>query len=167
MGEDWHPRDYCYFCGSTESIETHHIYPRRFGGGDAADNLVDLCEDCHVKVERLYGQSFWEKFPSDPSRSTSGIDCENRERVKIEIEAGEDPDEMPAPMECIRCERLGPFQSIPDPVTGTTAYYCSRCEADEGQTANIFDQSPIYIYTTAGDNDDPPGTGTSLGGDSQ
>lgn len=55
-----HPRNTCYFCGSSGDLETHHVFPQRYGGGEAPDNLVDLCDECHRKIERLYDDAtFW------------------------------------------------------------------------------------------------------------
>jgi len=60
----------CYFCESTDDIETHHILPQRFNGSDAESNLVDLCHDCHWKLERLYNKEFWEAIGVDDPRAT-------------------------------------------------------------------------------------------------
>ena len=40
----------CRLCGRAASI-THHIQPRRYGGADAAENLMTVCAKCHPKVE--------------------------------------------------------------------------------------------------------------------
>lgn len=37
----------CEVCGSTKSLEMHHIVPQAAGGADTAGNLVCLCEGCH------------------------------------------------------------------------------------------------------------------------
>ena len=42
----------CRMCGRPAAI-THHILPRRYGGPDAADNLMTVCASCHGKVEPL------------------------------------------------------------------------------------------------------------------
>jgi len=57
-------RESCYFChdNHTELLETHHIVPSRYGGSDDAENLVDVCPNCHQKLERLYGNRFYEKL---------------------------------------------------------------------------------------------------------
>lgn len=60
----------CYFCGSAEDIEEHHILPQRFEGSDADTNTVDLCHDCHWKLERLYNSDFWEALGVDDPRAT-------------------------------------------------------------------------------------------------
>jgi len=54
-----HPRQRCYFCGSEGPIESHHIIPRRFNGPTNDRNLVDLCANCHKKIERLYDEQFY------------------------------------------------------------------------------------------------------------
>jgi len=62
MSNNQTKRDDCYFCGGGEGVlETHHIVPRRFGGSDEAENLVDLCPTCHQKLERLYDRRFYEE----------------------------------------------------------------------------------------------------------
>lgn len=37
----------CVNCGSTESIEYHHIVPLALGGNDTESNMVALCHQCH------------------------------------------------------------------------------------------------------------------------
>jgi len=60
----------CYFCDATEEIEEHHILPQRFDGNDLPTNTVDLCHDCHWKLERLYNKDFWESIGVDDPRAT-------------------------------------------------------------------------------------------------
>lgn len=61
----------CFICGDQKpnSIETHHIVPRRYGGSDRDENLVDLCASCHSAIEKLYDERFYETLgvtkPSD------------------------------------------------------------------------------------------------------
>lgn len=31
-----HPRETCYFCDGSDDLETHHVFPRRCGGGGDA-----------------------------------------------------------------------------------------------------------------------------------
>lgn len=53
----------CYFCdGGGDVLESHHIVPRRFGGSDSDENLVDLCPTCHERIERLYNRRFYQKL---------------------------------------------------------------------------------------------------------
>lgn len=68
----------CYFCGSEEEIEEHHIVPQRLGGSDKRSNTVDLCHDCHWKLERLYNKEFWEAIGIEDPRTTreTHITCE-------------------------------------------------------------------------------------------
>ena len=66
---NYHPgekRDNCYFCQSWDT-EEHHIIPQRFGGPDTRENVVELCNHCHKKMERLYDQQFYEWFGIDDS----------------------------------------------------------------------------------------------------
>lgn len=44
----------CQMCGiKHKSVHVHHIIPRRIGGPDELNNLITLCESCHVKTEWL------------------------------------------------------------------------------------------------------------------
>jgi len=56
--------DTCFICGESRpnSIEQHHIVPRRFGGSDDSENLVGLCASCHSAVEKLYDRRFYDKL---------------------------------------------------------------------------------------------------------
>lgn len=40
----------CVNCGSTESIEYHHIVPIINGGSNNLSNIVPLCYECHCKA---------------------------------------------------------------------------------------------------------------------
>ncbi len=40
----------CRFCGSSDSIEIHHIIYRSQGGGDVEWNLISLCHDHHREM---------------------------------------------------------------------------------------------------------------------
>ena len=59
----------CYFCDATEEIEEHHILPQRFDGSDLPTNTVELCHDCHWKLERLYNKEFWNAIGVDDPRA--------------------------------------------------------------------------------------------------
>lgn len=37
----------CELCGSTKSLEAHHIIPVCCGGEDCEDNLICVCYRCH------------------------------------------------------------------------------------------------------------------------
>ena len=39
----------CVTCGSGDDLTLHHVIPRKDGGKNAADNLVTLCVDCHIR----------------------------------------------------------------------------------------------------------------------
>ena len=52
----------CYFCDETERLEQHHIVPRRFGGSDASENMVEVCPTCHSKLEHLYNSRFYKNI---------------------------------------------------------------------------------------------------------
>ena len=78
----------CYFCGSTTDIEEHHILPQRFDGSDAEKNTVDVCHECHWKLERLYNKDFWEAIGVDDPRSTkeSHVVCDIHGCVKPSVQ---------------------------------------------------------------------------------
>lgn len=54
----------CFICGThrPNSIESHHVVPRRYGGSDAPENLVNLCSSCHSAIEKLYDDSFYDRL---------------------------------------------------------------------------------------------------------
>ena len=39
----------CTMCGSTDSLQVHHIIPASKGGTSAPINLKTLCESCHAR----------------------------------------------------------------------------------------------------------------------
>lgn len=39
----------CAVCGSCNGLQIHHKIYRSNGGADTLENLVTLCEDCHMK----------------------------------------------------------------------------------------------------------------------
>jgi len=63
----------CYFCNDDreELLETHHIVPRRFGGSDADENLVDVCPACHRALESLYDKRFYDALGVEKSSGES------------------------------------------------------------------------------------------------
>jgi hypothetical protein len=46
-----HKADECQNCGTSESLELHHIIPLMDGGTNEPWNLMTLCESCHHKAE--------------------------------------------------------------------------------------------------------------------
>lgn len=134
-----HPRDVCYLCETAPADETHHIFPQRFGGGDIDENLVDLCEDCHRKLERLYGEKFWGKI--DISKATNEPYWEDENVVEIEVPREEIDRYEPAC--CAQCERKGPFRKRTHQPSGYPAYICARCEGD-GWPSSV-DESPVHL----------------------
>lgn len=40
----------CELCGSKRGLEAHHIVPIAFGGLDDIDNLICVCETCHIRL---------------------------------------------------------------------------------------------------------------------
>lgn len=68
----------CFICGEhrPNSVETHHIVPRRYGGTDSPENLVDLCSNCHAAIEKLYTDDFYERLGVEEgsSNTSTGVD---------------------------------------------------------------------------------------------
>jgi hypothetical protein len=54
----------CFICGDQRqnSLEQHHIVPKRFNGSDDDENLVTLCASCHAAIEKLYDRRFYEEL---------------------------------------------------------------------------------------------------------
>ena len=91
-------KDPCYFCESCEDVQTHHIVPDRFNGSESESNKVDLCHDCHWKLERLYNVEFWNAIGIDDPRSSREthlvcemLECNEQAAVKYFVhgEVGE------------------------------------------------------------------------------
>jgi 5-methylcytosine-specific restriction endonuclease McrA len=40
----------CQSCGTSESLQVHHIRSRSVLGDDAAENLITLCAGCHCQL---------------------------------------------------------------------------------------------------------------------
>ena len=73
-------RDVCYICGNKnrDVLEEHHIVPRRFGGSDSDENLVQLCSNCHTSLERLYDNRFYDELGvSAPANEGEKVVCES------------------------------------------------------------------------------------------
>lgn len=43
----------CFFCGTWERIELHHIVPLKSGGTNDPDNIISVCYNCHKKLHRV------------------------------------------------------------------------------------------------------------------
>lgn len=54
----------CFICGmaSEAALQEHHIVPRRHGGSDNPENIVELCASCHQAVEKLYDKRFYDSL---------------------------------------------------------------------------------------------------------
>lgn len=44
--------DKCCLCWSRDRLEVHHIKPQAEGGCDSKNNLITLCNACHVVVTK-------------------------------------------------------------------------------------------------------------------
>ena len=108
-GVTQHPRRNCYFCGSEGPIETHHIIPQRHGGSDDESNLVDLCPNCHERIERLYDKEFFREVANAKVTDSIIVDRSSKELTKQDtakdiIGTIEDNYERGAPEKEIRAE---------------------------------------------------------------
>jgi hypothetical protein len=43
----------CFACETPCIPEYHHIHPKQFGGSDADENVVPLCQTCHDLIDRF------------------------------------------------------------------------------------------------------------------
>lgn len=156
-----HPRDECYFCGSDEQIESHHILPARFGGPDIPDNLVDVCRECHEKLERIYDKEFWEKIEiskAEHEPNYRSLDDEDTEEWQPTVWPDQSLDEI-TPQRCIFCQRMGPFQRSTQQPSGRPIITCARCDGalvitgrEEYTVNNVVDIVEILEETTVGDD---------------
>lgn len=71
--------DRCRICGEDNPVvlEEHHKVPRRFGGGDSAENLVTLCANCHTAVEAIYDDGFFERAQYTAPNDTEAVGLKN------------------------------------------------------------------------------------------
>ncbi|RLM32635.1 HNH endonuclease [Haloarcula sp. Atlit-120R] len=74
----------CFICGDhrPNSLETHHVVPKRYGGSDKPENLVGLCASCHSAIEKLYDDSFYQRLGIEATENESadlGLDVEGTE----------------------------------------------------------------------------------------
>ena len=56
----------CSYCGSTESLALDHIFPQKFGGKDAGDNLIYACRSCNSskgKKDMMEWMNYKKTFP--------------------------------------------------------------------------------------------------------
>lgn len=109
----------CYFCGSRDDIERHHVIPRRFGGPDREDNLVDVCHDCHMKLERLYDNDVW---------TAAGMSQGDHPPDWSDYDDVVDVDGWVRGIDCVNCGRGGPFEALTLQPTGVNGMRCCRCD---------------------------------------
>ena len=69
-------RESCYICGELVGhlLETHHIVPRRHGGSDNVENLVDLCPSCHQALEKIYDKRFYDRLQHALENNADGAE---------------------------------------------------------------------------------------------
>lgn len=80
----------CYFCDCGPPLDEHHVIPQRFGGPDSKENIVEVCQLCHQRLEALYDKSFFEWFGIEDEqgertfhRQCEAVDCTNQAAVKV------------------------------------------------------------------------------------
>lgn len=81
----------CAICGQTnvETLETHHVVPRRYGGSGSPENLVKLCGSCHNAVEKIYDDEFYHRLGQQEVNLTAGTEDEE---VGVQLERRDTPD---------------------------------------------------------------------------
>jgi len=77
----------CFICGDDNPnvLQNHHILPRRHGGGDSAENLVTLCANCHVAVEKIYDDEFYERAGYSSGRYNECVDSDTAQEYVEEF----------------------------------------------------------------------------------
>jgi hypothetical protein len=53
---------HCRFCNATETLETHHVVPKKFGGQNTAENTITVCTGCHKVIERVWDRRFYQQI---------------------------------------------------------------------------------------------------------
>lgn len=56
----------CNYCGATNYLTLDHIFPRKLGGKDNAENLIYTCKSCNSskgKKDLMEWMNFKDKFP--------------------------------------------------------------------------------------------------------
>lgn len=69
----------CFICGERRenSLEQHHIVPKRFDGTDEDENIVTLCASCHAAIEKLYDRRFYEELGVEKRRGPDSCQLDN------------------------------------------------------------------------------------------
>lgn len=44
----------CQNCGSVDKLTVHHIIPFKFSKDNSLENLITVCESCHLMVSKMY-----------------------------------------------------------------------------------------------------------------
>lgn len=150
-GVTQHPRRNCYFCGSEGPIETHHIIPQRHGGSDDESNLVDICPNCHRRLETLYNKRFYDivseidwgskptKDGNDSKKAATTIQHINKlhdiiNEMGMQCEKGADKDKVYHKL--VMC---GVAESIPD---------ASNMVTNEQMRGNVYEARQGYLRST-------------------
>ena len=150
-GVTQHPRQNCYFCGSEGPIETHHIIPQRHGGSDDESNLVDICPNCHRRLETLYNKRFYDfvseidldskptKDGNDSKKAATTIQHINKlhdiiNEMGMQCEKGADKDKVYHKL--VMC---GVAESIPD---------ASNMVTNEQMRGNVYEARQGYLRST-------------------
>lgn len=84
----------CFICGEDNPnvLQTHHVVPRRFGGGDTRQNRATLCANCHEAIEKLYDNDFFVRLATNvdscPWCSKRFIDGDLERHIKSTVGGG-------------------------------------------------------------------------------
>lgn len=89
----------CEICGKSKpnSLETHHVVPRRYGGSDQPENLVRLCASCHSAIEKIYDDAFYERLniQSSKMRDLDEMDYSGEKLNSVESKDKKIPENSP------------------------------------------------------------------------
>lgn len=58
----------CRICGDDYKLVPHHLVPRRKGGKDTKENIITVCELCHLTIHpwlRYLRSTKWAKMTED------------------------------------------------------------------------------------------------------
>lgn len=83
----------CYFCGRKHDktklyVDNHHKLPRKLGGDDSKDNVVQLCRPCHRHFESISNDGV-PKIPINNEYKFVRLDIELYNRLRRHGKMGE------------------------------------------------------------------------------
>lgn len=96
--------DECRFCGMTEEehqeerespLEVHHVVPRRANGTHVRYNLITVCHNCHITLERKQAEGLYqlkENFMERIDELEEKIEDMEKNGVNIEVNQDSESD---------------------------------------------------------------------------